>query len=77
MTYQQFKELNQAVKRKGNYTPVTIAKVIISPQSVQMDSVLFTHGQNIKIDGLINNMRYAYMYVTNPSKLTNWRGFSD
>ncbi len=76
MTYKQFKEANAMVRRKGNYSPVTIAQVIISPASVQMDSVLFTHGQSIKIDGLLNNVvTFQYNYVTNASKLANWRGF--
>lgn len=75
MTYKQFKAQNDKVKKSKNYMPVTIVAVNISPRSEQMDNVVLSTNQTIKIDGLVNSVANGMVCITNPSKLTNWRGF--
>ena len=75
MTYKQFKAQNEKVKRTKNYTPVTIIAVNTSPKSVQMDNVVLSTNQSLKVQSLVNSVALGIFVVTNPSKLTNWRGF--
>ncbi len=46
-----------------------------SPKSVQMDNVVLSTNQSLKVQSLVNSVALGIFVVTNPSKLTNWRGF--
>ena len=79
MTYQEFKKMNDSVKSamKGQYQPVTVREVVTSPKGVGMDGVYLSTGQFVRMEGLINSIRYGMNCLTNPSKLTSWRGFNN
>ena len=77
MTYQQFKDMNDLVKRTKSYIPVTIIDIVPSKQSVQMDKIITsTHAYGITIEGFVNAVKSQLICATNPSKLSRWRGFS-
>ena len=77
ITYAQFKQNNDSVRKKGvGFQPVQIYDVIISPKGVGNDMVQLSTGQTVRIEGLINSITYGMNCVTNPSKLIGWRGFS-
>lgn len=78
MTYKQFKEINDSVKRTKSYIPVTLLDLITSQQSVQMDKVTTSqHPFGITVEGFVNAVQNKMVCATNPSKLAHWRGFSD
>lgn len=77
ITYQQFKTQNDLVKKQGlGYQPIQIYELILSPKGIGNDMVRLSTGQTVRIEGLINSVKYGMNYLTNPSKLNNWRGFS-
>ena len=78
MTYNEFKKLNESVKRSNSYNPITIKAVHVRQNAgSQLDEATLSNGQNVKIVGLLNGVKFGMHAVTNPSKLAKWRGFHE
>ena len=77
MTYQQFKEMNDKVKRTKSFIPITLFEIFPSKQSVQMDKIrTSTNPMGITIEGFVNAVKSGIVCASNPSKLSHWRGFT-
>lgn len=77
MTYKQFKETNDRIKRTKSFIPVTLFEIFPSQQSVQMDKVrTSTNPMGITIEGFVHAVENGIVCASNPSKLAQWRGFT-
>ena len=70
MTYEEFQKLNDKAKKKAN-----IRHRISDNITAEQTKCVLDNDINIEIKTLIFNIQQCQMYVTNPSKLANWKGF--